>query len=143
MEEDGREEAADGSLTVEDLRRELPEQDYETLTLGDDAVAVRSLLKAKTAVKGMVLSTGHRYDERQEVCREATLKRALYELFAFVGQEQRAREKLEDCELLVESYFGPVLRKSDTGGDGGAGPAVARLSSRRENPLDRSTDRWA
>ncbi|MBQ6566844.1 MAG: hypothetical protein IJP62_03475 [Treponema sp.] len=121
-------------LTVEDLKAEIPEQDYETLTLGEDTVAVRCLLKAKIAVGGMVRSTGHVYDEANEVCREATLKFALYELFAFVGQEIRAREKREDCELLIETAFGQILKKTDAEG---TGPAVGAMHTRRENPLER------
>ena len=121
-------------ITVEDLKAELPEQDYETLTLGEETVAVRSLLKAKVAVKGMVMSAGHAYDESNEVCREATLKYALYELFAFVGQENRAREKLEDCQLLIETYFGPIIKKSDAEKEG---PAVGVMSRGRRSPIER------
>lgn len=122
-------------LTIEDLKAELPEQDYDTLTLGEDVVAVRSLIKAKTWVKGMIQSTGNEYDEENEIVREAVLKRALYELFSFVGKESRAREKAEDCELLVESAFGPILKKDDTGTDG---PAVGCMGNCRVNPLERS-----
>lgn len=122
-------------ITVEELKAELPEQDYETLTLGEDTVAARALLKAKIAVKGMVGSTGHVYDETNEVCREATLKYALYELFAFVGQENRAREKLEDCQLLIETYFGSVIKKTDA--ESAGGPAVGVMSGGRKSPMER------
>lgn len=128
-------------ITVCDVKHELPEQDYETLTLGYDTVAARCLLKAKVAVKGMVQSTGHEYDEEDPVCREATLKRTLYELFAFVGQEDRAREKQEDCELLIESYYGPILKKNDTQQENG--PVVGSMNTKRKNPLDGSSDAWA
>lgn len=122
-------------LTVEDLKKELPDQDYETLTLGEDTVAVRCLLKAKITVKGMVQSTGHVYSEENEVCREATLKYALYEMFAFVGQENRAREKLEDCQLLIETNFGPVIKKTDAGNT--TGPAVGVMQAGRKSPMER------
>ena len=121
-------------LTVEDLKAEIPEQDYETLTLGEDTTAVRSLLKAKIAVKGMVASTGHVYDEKNEVCREATLKFALYELFAFVGQESRAREKYDDCMLLIESAFGAIAKKTDASTNG---PAVGAMKTGRKSPMER------
>lgn len=121
-------------LTIEDLKKELPEQDYDTLTLGEDVVAVRSLIKAKTWVKGMIQSTGKEYSEENDIVREAVLKRALYELFSFVGQESRAREKAEDCELLIESTFGPILKKDDTNA---SGPAVGCMKNNRSNPLDR------
>lgn len=126
----------ENQITVEDLKEELPDQDYDTLTLGEDTVAVRCLLKSKVAVKGMVASTGHVYDEADEVCRMATLKWALYELFAFAGQENRAREKQEDAQLLVETNFGPILKKTDAAS---TGPAVGIMSARRENLLKQ---RW-
>lgn len=122
-------------LNVEDLKNELPEQDYDTLTLGEDTVAVRCLLKAKIWVKGMIQSTGNEYEEENEIVHEAVLKRALYELFSFVGQESRAREKAEDCELLIESAFGPILKKDDINANG---PAVGSMKNCRVNPLDRS-----
>lgn len=124
-----------GQLTINDLKGELPAQDFETLTLGEDTVAVRALLKAKIAVKGMVQSTGNVYSEENDVCREATLKYALYELFAFVGQENRAREKLEDCQLLIETNFGSIIKKTDA--DSGTGPAVGMMKGGRANPLSR------
>ena len=126
-------------LTVEDLKKELPNQDYETLTLGEDTVAVRCLLKAKIAVKGMVQSTGHVYSEENEVCREATLKYALYEMFAFVGQENRAREKLEDCQLLIETYFGSIIKKDDA--LNATGPALGAMKSGRTSPMERPRDK--
>lgn len=120
-------------ITIEDVQGELPPQDYETLTIGDDTVAVRCLCKAKIFVKGMIASTGHEYDEENEVCREAVLKRTLYELFAFVGQEDRAKEKLQDCELLIESHYGPILKKTDT--TEASGPAAGVMNRNRRNPL--------
>lgn len=129
----------ENQLTIEDLKKELPEQDYETLTLGEDTVATRVLLKAKIAVKGMVQSTSNRYDEANEVCREATLKYALYELFAFVGQENRAREKLEDCQLLIETYFGSIIKKDDA--SNATGPALGAMKSGRTSPMERPRDK--
>ena len=121
-------------ITVNDLKSELPEQDYDTFTLGEDTVAVRCLLKAKVAVQAMILSTGHGYDEADEVCRLAVLKYGLYELFSFVGEESRARDKYEDCQLLIESAFGAVAKKSDSDS---TGPATGAMNTRRENPLSR------
>lgn len=122
-------------LTTDDLKNELTEQDYDTLTLGEDVVAVRSLVKAKMWVKGMIASAGGEYDEENGIVREAVLKRALYELFSFVGQESRAREKAEDCELLIESSFGPIIKKNDASA---GGPAYGCMKNSRVNPLDRS-----
>ena len=132
------ESESQAQLTVEDVKKELPDQDYETLTLGEERVAVRALLKAKIAVKGMVQSTGHAYSEENEVCREATLKYALYEMFAFVGQESRAREKLEDCQLLIETNFGSIIKKTDA--ESSSGPAVGCMRAGRKSPMERRRD---
>ncbi len=140
MADEEAEELQEGYITVEDLKGEITEQDYETLTLGDDTVAVRCLLKAKIIIKGMVTSTGNTYDEKNEACKLATLKCALYELYAYCGQETKAREKQEDYELIIKTYFGNILTKNDA--SQGEGPAVGVLSNRRKNPLSRSSDIW-
>ena len=128
-------------ITIDDVKGAIPPQDWDTLTLGDDTVAVRCLLRAKIAVNGMIRSAGGRYDETNEVCREATVKRTLYELFAYVGKENRAREKQEDCEILIESYYGAIIKKSDSGSQIGS-PAGAMAKS-KVNPLSRSSREWA
>ena len=121
-------------ITAEDLKAELPEQDYETLTLGEDTVAVRCLLKAKTAVKAMILSTGHQYDEVNEVCRLCVLKYGLYELYSFAGQGSRAREIYDDCMLLIESAYGAIAKKTDAATNG---PAVGTMRCGRISPMER------
>lgn len=125
----------ENEITVEDLQKEITEQDYETLTLGEEQVAVRALLKAKVAIKTMILSTGHKYDEANEVCRMAVLKYALYELFAFVGEENRARTKYDDCMLIIETAYGPVIKKTDAGST--TGPALGMMHGGRKSPMER------
>lgn len=127
------EKTTPAELTIEDVKNAVAEQDYDTLTLGDDKVAVRCLLRAKVAVKGMILSTGHKYDESEDACREAVIKRALYELFAFTGNESRAREKEDDCELLIATYYGPIITKNDAGSSqGGAAGFMRRPQGSQE-----------
>lgn len=128
-------------LTIEDVKEEIPEQDYETLTLGNDSIAVRALLKAKVAIKGRILSAGGKYDELNEICREAILKFALYELFSFCGQETRAKAKYEDAEILIESYYGPILKKTDSEASDTRGPAVGFMGGGKSNPLKR-VSKW-
>lgn len=123
-------------LTVEDLKKELPEQDYQTFTLGEDTVGTRCLLRAKMVTKGVILSTGHAYDETDDVCRMAVLARAVYELFSFCGQESRAKDKLSDWELFIKTNYGSIITKSDTDSTGETGPAVAVVQPPRTNPLD-------
>lgn len=140
MADEESEEIQKDCITVDDLKSEITKQDYETLTLGDDTVAVRCLLKAKIIIKGMVISTGNVYDEQNEACKLATLKCALYELYAYCGQEVKAREKQEDYELIIKTYFGNILTKNDASQDNG--PAVGVISNSRKNPLSRGSDTW-
>lgn len=121
-------------LTVDDLKAEIPAQDLETLTLGDDAVAVRALLKGKVAVKAMILSAGGKYDEGKDVCRMCVLKYSLYELYTFVGQSDRAKSVYDDCMLIIESAFGPIAKKTDASS---TGPAVGFVSAGRKSPMER------
>lgn len=127
-------------LTVKDLKAEIPEQDYETLSLENDAVATRAILKAKVIVKGRILATGNKYDELNEVCREAVLKFALYELYSYCGLESRARAKYEDAETLLESYYGTILKKSDTQSSSAIGASFGVMNCGKGNPLKRSSE---
>lgn len=121
------------ALTIEDIKKELPAQDYRTVTLGDDSVAERSLTKASLWVKGKVASTGATFDEEDVIVKECILKRAVYELFSFVGQESRAKMKERDVEDLIESYFGDIKTKNDAATVTGSGPASGYIT-RREVP---------
>lgn len=101
-------------MTIEDIRPELPEQDLETVMVGDDdTVLTRALLKAKVWAKGCIRGTGAVYDEEIDVVRVIVIKRTLYELFAYIGEEKRAEEKYRDAVDLVRVYYGDVKTKND------------------------------
>lgn len=116
------------ALTVDDVKKELPPQDYRTMTLGDDSVAERCLTRATLWVKGKVASTGTEFNEEDVIVMECILKRAVYELFSFVGQESRAKMKERDVEDLIESYFGDIKTKNDAATASGSGPAAGYIS---------------
>ncbi len=116
-------------FTVTELQQELPSQDFRTFTLGDASVAERAIESAVIWVRGKVLSTGHAYDPASDaVVRECVYKRAVYELFSFVGNEARAKLKLRDLEDLMEAYFGPIKGSGgeETAGDGPAAGTITR-----------------
>lgn len=114
-------------FTAAMLQQELPAQDFRTFTLGDSSVATRCLEHAQIWVRGKVLSAGRPYDPAaDDVVRECVLKRAVYELFCFVGNEGRAKLKLRDLEDLMEAYFGPLGGKSSDG-DASGGPAAGGI----------------
>lgn len=111
-------------VSVEDLKRDVAPQDYDTLTLGDDANAERAIEKAVIWAKGKILSTGNAFDADNEVVKQIIVTRALYELWFFVSYPERARAKEEDAADLIESYFGSVRTKHGESGGGPAGGAV-------------------
>ena len=111
------------TITTNDLKKELTAQDYDTMSFDDKGVAERAIRKAVIWTYGKVKSTGNTYDETDEVIRDIVLKRAVYELFSYIGQESKAKAKEEDAADLIETYFGGIATKHDDG-PGPAGGAV-------------------
>jgi hypothetical protein len=103
------------SITVTDLKSELSERNYRMLTQEDDSIAERALTKAK----GWVLSRFRAYGEdpswEDDIVREATLKRALYELYAYAENEKVAADKRQDAIDLL----GGILGRNADDADGG------------------------
>jgi hypothetical protein len=114
-------------VTVDDIKKDITPQDYQTLTLSDDNNAKRAIEKAVIWAKGKIGSTGSAFDENNEVVAQIIVTRALYELYFFVGYPDRAKAKEEDAADLIESYFGSIKTKADAAGNdpGPAGGAVA------------------
>jgi hypothetical protein len=110
-------------VSVDDLKQDLTPQDYDTLTLGDEANAGRAIEKAVIWAKGKILSTGNAFDEGGEVVKQIVITRALYELYFFVGYPEKARAREEDAADLIESYFGSIKTKHDGKAADTAGPA--------------------
>jgi len=110
-------------ITIDDLKKELTPSDFNTASFDDKEVAERAIRKAVIWVYGKVRSTGNVYDENNEVIRDIVLKRAVYELFSYLGIESRAKAKEEDAADLIETYFGSIATKHNDG-PGPAGGAV-------------------
>lgn len=124
---------ASGNITVEDLKQALPPQDYETLTIGDDKNAVHCLLAAKLRCKADIKSTGNDYDENIPECRLALMKLWLYEMFAFVGEADKAKDSYEDYTLIIKTSFGSIHAKGETATVEESGPAVACIMPSKRN----------
>ena len=112
-------------ITIEDIKSALPEQDYHTLTIGQEQNGIRCLTIAKLRTKADIQSTGHQYDETVPEVRLALLKMFVYELFAFVGESQKAEAAYQDYALIIKTSFGDIKMKTDVAEDGG--PAVAAM----------------
>lgn len=112
-------------ITIADLKKELTAQDYDTVSFDDNAVAERAIHKAVIWVYGKVQSTGNEYDENNEVIRDIVLKRAVYELFSYVGNESRAKAKEQDAADLIETYFGSIATKHSESSGPAAGAVIS------------------
>ncbi|MDR0300843.1 MAG: hypothetical protein LBI04_00835 [Treponema sp.] len=112
-------------ITVNDLKKEINPDDYRTASFADEKVAERAIHKAVIWVYGKVMSTGNAYDEKDQVIRDIVLKRAVYELFSYIGNESRAKAKEQDAADLIETYFGGISTKYDEG----LGPAAGTMSA--------------
>jgi len=110
-------------ITIADLKKELTAQDFNTASFDDKDVAERAIRKAVIWTYGKVKSTNNEYDETNDVIKDIVLKRAVYELFSYLGIESRAKAKEEDAADLIETYFGNIATKHNDG-PGPAGGAV-------------------
>jgi len=112
------------SITVDDLKKELNPDDLRTASLADDGVKEHAIHKAVLWVYGKVASTGRVYDETNEVIKTIVLKRAVYELFSYIGNESRAKAKEQDAADLIETYFGSIATKYDDGPGPASGAVI-------------------
>lgn len=117
-------------ITIEDIKSALPEQDYDTLTLGQEQNGIRCLTIAKLRTKADIQSTGHIYDEAVPEVRLALLKLFVYELYAFVGESQKAETAYQDYALIIKTSFGDIKTKTDVAEDGGAAVAAMKVPAR-------------
>ncbi|OMH40212.1 hypothetical protein [Desulfurobacterium indicum] len=102
-------------INVEDIKKELPYSQYRMLTQDDDSVAERAIEKARIWIEAKFAKCGREVDWDLSYVQEALLKRALYELYAFGEQEEKAKDKKEDAEVLLEAVLGDCV--SDNEGD--------------------------
>lgn len=112
-------------ITADDLKQELNPDDLRTVSYNDTAVMERAICKAVIWARGKVKSAGREYDETDEVIRGIVVKRAVYELFSYIGNESRARAKEEDAADLIETYFGSINTKYNNNESGPAAGMIA------------------
>jgi len=112
-------------ITIADLKKELNPEDLRTASYADDEVKERAIHKAVIWVYGKVATTGKTYDESDDVIKTIVLKRAIYELFSYIGNESRAKANEQDAADLIETYFGSIATKHDDG----LGPASGAIAA--------------
>lgn len=122
-------------ITVTDLKNELTDRNYRMLTQGDDTIAERAISKAKSWVTAKFRRYGEDPDWGNDIVREATLKRSLYELYSYAENEKVAEDKRQDAIDLL----GGILGK---GSDGESGRVATGVVKPGEKPdiLDNYSD---
>lgn len=122
-------------VTVEEIKKAIAEQDYDTCTLDDDAVTERCISAARMWAIGKISSTGARFNEGDDVQKLIIVKRTLYELYGYIGQWQRAKDLTKDALDLIESYFGQPAGGEES--SSGTGPAAGFIKPPQVNPMDK------
>lgn len=98
-----------GAITVSDLKAEIKLYNYNVLTGGDDALALRAIHKATIWCEAKVIATGSTFDPTLPINREIVLKRALYELYSYAENEEVARDKREDALEMLKAAYGDAV----------------------------------
>lgn len=109
---------------IDELKEEIKDYNYETLTNGDDAVAERCITKAQVWLKTKLRTYGVDVDLDNQVIKQALIKRALYELYSYAENEEVARDKARDAIDLLRSEFG---RSIDGEGEKAKGEPVVSV----------------
>lgn len=110
-------------ITLEEIKSSLPEQDYQTLTIGDDKNGIHCLITAKLRTKADIQSTGNIYNEEIPEIRLALMKMWIYEMYSFIGESEKAKAVYEDYSLIIKTCFGSIHTKGENLSEE-SGPAV-------------------
>lgn len=100
------------AITVDELRQDIRDYNFEVLTGGDDQVAERAIEKAEVWARAKIIQARGTWDENDEMLRLAIIKRALYELYSAAENEAVAQDKKEDAMELLRARFGNAVDAS-------------------------------
>lgn len=103
------------SLTWVDLKEEVPDEVWQSVTLGEDTLGDRFLDRARVWLSARLIPCGvDSWDEdNDQIIRQALLYRAQYELYAFVEKEELAFDKRDAAEELLRAKFGRCIDNAD------------------------------
>lgn len=99
-------------VSVEALKSEIKEYNYEVITGGDDAVAQRAIEKAELWAKAKIIQAKGEWDDEDGIIKLIVMKRALYELYSYAENEAVAQDKKEDAMELLKAYYGNAVDSS-------------------------------
>ena len=97
------------AVTVETLKAELKDYNFEVLTDGDISVAARAIEKAIVWTKAKILAAKGVYRDNDLIVEQIVTKRALYELYSYAENEAVAQDKKEDAMELLRSVYGSAV----------------------------------
>jgi hypothetical protein len=100
-------------ISVEDLKAQLKEYNYNALCDSDDDVALRCIENAVVYIKAKLKNCTSEVDFEDDVVRQALIKRALYELYAYAENEQLADDKKQAAIEILRGYFGDCVSGSN------------------------------
>ena len=110
-------------LSLDDLKSEIKEYNYQVLTDGKDCVAEKCIDKAKLWIEAKTKASGVILDYDDKLVEAIMLKRALYELYSYAENEEVARDKKQDAFELLKGFLENSNNVDGTGYDGsGASP---------------------
>ena len=90
-------------ITIDDVKNRFLSDDLEAITGGDDSVITRALDSAKLWMKTFL---GTSYDEDNEIHAEITIKRAVYELYAYSQDWEVAKANKGESEEMLKTLLG-------------------------------------
>ena len=110
------------ALTWQDLKQAMPQEAYEDITGGDDALGDRFLSSARAWLSARLAPCGiATWDEdNDEVIRHILINQALYELYSYVEREEIASDKRNLANEMLRGRFGRCVDASLSAEDAGA-----------------------
>lgn len=107
------------AVTVDKLKNEIKQYNYQTLTGGDDDIASRAIEKAELWAKAKIIIVSGTWNPDSSINEEIVMKRALYELYAYGENEAVAADKREDALELLKAAYGSAIDASGYNQSGG------------------------
>ena len=123
-------------ITVGYLKTQIKGYNFDTLTGGDDSVAVECIRKAEVWVRAKLKRCGVEPDFNDVIDKEALTKRALYELYSFAENEDIAKDKKQDAYDLLRAKYGNCIDKDlsqQTGSEKKIGNPVVAVKPGTDN----------
>ncbi len=98
-------------ITVDYLKTQIKEYNFEVLTGGNDAVAQSCIQNADLAIRAALRSCGVEPDYTDDIDTAALTRLSLYELYSYAENEAIAADKRRDAFDLLRGKYGNCVGK--------------------------------